>query len=92
MRCHLLLLFEESPGLLLGEGALEKVLEGEEVHLSMDLEKEVSHKQPPVFLDFEDKSLILALRGLLPDGDALFIADNCFVSFNNSFFSKGVSS
>jgi hypothetical protein len=44
MSCHLLLLFEEPPGLFLGERALEKVLEGEEVHLSMDLEKEVSHK------------------------------------------------
>jgi hypothetical protein len=44
MCSHLLLLFEESPSLLLGERALEKVLEGEEVHLCMDLEKEVPHK------------------------------------------------
>ena len=44
MSCHLLLLFEEPSGLLFSERALKKVLEGEEVHLSMDLEKEVSHK------------------------------------------------
>ena len=44
MCSHLLLLFEEPPGLLLGERALEKVLEGEKVHLRVDLEKEVSHK------------------------------------------------
>ena len=39
MCSHLLLLFEEPPGLLLGERALEKVLEGEEVHLCMDFDK-----------------------------------------------------
>jgi len=55
------------------------------------LDQQVPHEHPPVFFELEDKGLILALSGLLPDRDTLFVTNDCFVSFYNAFLAQGVA-